>query len=42
MHSFSVMIAGQVLNVDAETYIGLSIAGPTELVQKISQMVRDL
>jgi hypothetical protein len=29
------------LNVEAETYIGLSVTGPTELIHTVAQMVRE-
>jgi hypothetical protein len=41
IHAFSANIAGRALNIEAETYIGLSLTGPTELVHTVAQMVRD-
>jgi hypothetical protein len=41
LYAISVTIEGQTLNVVSETYMGLSIGGPTPLVQQIAKMVRE-
>jgi len=35
-----VAVAGQTVMVEAETYMGLSIAAPPELVRRIAELVR--
>jgi hypothetical protein len=35
IEELDVLINGQVLHVEGETYVGLSIGGPTELVKQI-------
>ena len=39
MERLAVDIAGRTLNVEAETYIGLSISGPEDLVQEVRSLV---
>lgn len=34
-----VLVDGQVLHVEAETYVGLSIEGPAELVGRVQRMM---
>lgn len=35
-----VLVDGQALHVEAETYIGLSIEGPAELVARVQRMMQ--
>jgi hypothetical protein len=37
--TFEVVVDGQVLRVEAETYIGLSIEGPADLVARVQRMM---
>ncbi len=39
LEELDVLIDGQVLHVEAETYVGLSISGPGELVRRIQQVM---
>jgi hypothetical protein len=39
LEELDVLIDGQVLHVEAETYVGLSICGPAELVKKIQRVM---
>ena len=41
MDSFDVLISGRKLRIESETYVGLSVRGPYDLVDKIVQMVRE-
>ena len=38
--TLDVDIDGRTIHVEAETYIGLSISGPADLVDRISEMVK--
>jgi hypothetical protein len=39
LEEFTVVVDGQALRVEVETYVGLSISGPTDLVTKIRNLV---
>lgn len=39
LNSFSVTLEGEVLDIVSETYVGLSISGPDELVDEIAGWV---
>lgn len=39
LEELDVAINGQVLHVEAETYVGLLICGPTELVKQIQRVM---
>lgn len=41
LETLEVDIDGSRIRVEAETYVGLSIAGPVDLIEKIQAMVRD-
>ena len=40
VESMSVQVRGQSLLVEAETYVGLSITGPEELVAEVENMIK--
>ncbi|GAA0681371.1 hypothetical protein GCM10009429_01790 [Dyella marensis] len=40
VESMSVQVRGQSLLVEAETYVGLSITGPEELVAEVESMIK--
>lgn len=39
LETLNVMIGGQALRIEAETYMGLSLTGPTDLVDRIAAAV---
>lgn len=39
LEELDVVVDGRSVRVEAETYVGLSISGPCDLVQRIHQMV---
>ena len=39
IQSFSATIEGRTVSVEAETYIGISVTGPKELIEAIARMV---
>jgi hypothetical protein len=39
LEKLTVVIQDKMINVEAETYIGLSVAGPSELVSEIRKLV---
>ena len=40
LETLDIEIDGRQLHVEAETYMGLSIAGPADLVDRVSEMVK--
>jgi hypothetical protein len=39
LEELDVIIDGRSLHIEAETYVGLSISGPTDLVEQVRQLV---
>lgn len=39
LEELDVEIGGRVLHIEAETYVGLSITGPADLVEQVRQLV---
>lgn len=39
LEQFDVTLNGQSLRIEAETYVGLSISGPNDLVQQVRRLV---
>lgn len=39
LQELDVLVGSQVLHVEAETYVGLSISGPEELVKQIQRLM---
>ena len=42
LEEFDVFIDGQRLHIEAETYVGLTISGSTELLKKVQAMVNGI